>query len=823
MSIKQEMFNTPSSRSIRIRDSCKASLVAGVCCFPLLLLLARDPPALSPLASLLAWYVLLGVLSRGWRSWGIAVSNFCAPIILSFAMAQMNPYITGVMIVAWYSWLSHQSDHPQSWVARQVGAALLLCMLMDLTLLQQGAVSTIREQFAHLASASLRNAHGSGSVFGAEGFAYRELLFSVLLTVPLAQGGCQVGWRCLVLPACQVALSIFLILAMYGKPHFVALLAYFACGIGCLFLGTITTMSSIRPSHVRPQVFQCSCVALLAFGILCGVSNMVLAEKAGDAKSILFINDCREVEEGEGDMTYFSALPTAGSLVSFDKHRRQPRYDSLASKLLPALGYEVSIKSRASISRDSLGKYDAIVLICLQNQLTEAVKASLLDAVATGTSVLIAGDHTDIRGVQRPFNDIMEPLGIRLNYDSAYPFGQWSPHMSFCYHPINYGLSLQQYRGKADIGYSVGASLALDWKQAYPFIKAHDGFADEGTPNAPYYAGLGDQRYNENEIRGGLMLAAERTYGNGVFLAFGDTAFLQNPSIVHNYGYLDALFRYLTCPRVRSVHELRGWTQWLAVAGLTLSSAWFFSLRRTILALVLIVVSHETVGAQIPKMDTLSFLADDSVVIDDLHAEGYERHNPDRSLNVLTNLLADSTDCIALEGNALHAIEFKHPRAVLLLAPRGGLAREEEASLLQYVRRGGHLILSAGYFDARTQATWLEKIGCRVIPLVLGAGQGVRLEDESYGAAPPFSEAWAVEASDDWEIIVTCFEKPVVVRRTLGKGRVFIIADSYAFFDNTLSIDNSNTYEDAYRFYIHFLKESCHRRPQDYERPNPTR
>ena len=73
---------------------------------------------------------------------------------------------------------------------------------------------------------------------------------------------------------------------------------------------------------------------------------------------------------------------------------------------------------------------------------------------------------------------------------------------------------------------------------------------------------------------------------------------------------------------------------------------------------------------------------------------------------------------------------------------------------------------------------WLERLGCQITPVPLGAGQQVTLANQRYQLIPGIAETWELKLCDNWESILTCHKKPVVALRDYGKGRVCVMSDT---------------------------------------------
>jgi len=80
---------------------------------------------------------------------------------------------------------------------------------------------------------------------------------------------------------------------------------------------------------------------------------------------------------------------------------------------------------------------------------------------------------------------------------------------------------------------------------AKPLVIGKAGYSDIGDMENTADGYLGDMRFNRGERIGNLVLAAEAAYGEGIFMAFGDTTLFQNTVIPYSYPFIDNIFAYL--------------------------------------------------------------------------------------------------------------------------------------------------------------------------------------------------------------------------------------------------------------------------------------
>jgi hypothetical protein len=123
---------------------------------------------------------------------------------------------------------------------------------------------------------------------------------------------------------------------------------------------------------------------------------------------------------------------------------------------LRAQGYEGGRVTRP-ITAESLSGSRVLIVINLMKSFSAEEKQVIWDFVKQGGSLLILGDHTGVGGIREPFNDLLEPVNIKFEFDSATFWAQgWRDQMELLPHPVNRNIIDSE-----DIQIWIGASLAI--------------------------------------------------------------------------------------------------------------------------------------------------------------------------------------------------------------------------------------------------------------------------------------------------------------------------------------------------------------------------
>jgi hypothetical protein len=445
---------------------------------------------------------------------------------------------------------------------------------------------------------------------------------------------------------------------------------------------------------------------------------------------------------------------------------------------LEAQGYEV-IKVRGPLEPELLSGAGALVSINLMEFLEPDEKQLIWDYVARGGSLLILGDHTGVKGIRGPFNDILEPVNIGFEFDSATFWAQgWRDALDLISHPIN-----KCVRVSEDVQIWVGASLAVA-PPARPVIVGKYGYSDIGNAANIDKAYLGDRRHNPGEQIGDLCLVAGAPYGKGRVLVFGDTSPFQNLALVSSWTFVQRVFQWLTGAAGSSLMMPKAI---LLIGGVLVATLFWAGLARPtlgwlVMALGVALAAH--VSGRLAEPPPLARVDLPKAVIDRSHGERfdeltwYEDCIGGLKLNLMRNgycpmLMREFSGSLVGEGKIL-----------VVVAPAQAFSRSQLEVIEDFVNRGGILLLSTGYEEKDGSESLLSLFGARIrnVPLA-------HFETDALGQTVRFSEAWPLEVSGS-DAVPIChhpdFPDPVVTFIPRGEGGALVIGDSTFLLNSNL-------------------------------------
>ena len=465
---------------------------------------------------------------------------------------------------------------------------------------------------------------------------------------------------------------------------------------------------------------------------------------------------------------------------------------------LHALGYDVA-KVHRPINHKNLSGSRTIVIINLMEFLDPAEKRVIWEFVELGGTLLLLGDHTGVEGIRGPSNDLLDPVKIRLNFDSATYWGRgWRDALRLDGNPVNRGTLVAE-----DIQIWVGASLSIG-PAARPAVIAKYGYSDMGDPANADMAYLGDRRHNAGERIGDMVLVAEAGYGKGRVLVFGDTSPFQNLALVSSWSYVQRVFQRLTGPRSSDHTPLRLILLLIAVILLGQSGR---ALGHSVFAWIVLAAALTLAASATGRFGTIPpprMINHPKAVVDFSHGERFDEFTwyhdcvGGLELNLARNgyapLLMRTFDRALVDDSDL----------LVVIAPSKPFSRTEERAINDFMLGGGILILSTGYEEKDHSEPILDSLGVvlKNIPLA-------HFETAALGDTIRFAEAWPLDVSASGAVEICGYpglSDPVMVFIPRGRGGALVIGDSQFLLN-----DNLEGLDDWHPGNIMFLRELLER------------
>ncbi len=404
--------------------------------------------------------------------------------------------------------------------------------------------------------------------------------------------------------------------------------------------------------------------------------------------------------------------------------------------------------------------------------------------VEQGGSLLVMGDHTDLLGVRRPLNQLVQPWRIRFRFDSAYPAVRF-------WHGCLGGPGSSE---RIVTGIGTGASLQIHGT-ARPVVIGRYAHADTGDrANTGAGAYLGNYAYDEGEQLGDLVLAAESPHGDGRVLVLGDTSSFQNIGLPYSYAFVATLIDDLARPVTDRRRAATGAALASAALGvLVLLGHAAGGLGLSAAVMTAAIVSSTIAGSPLDRLPQEAPVA----LVDAGHLNDYSLDlwkeesiggllvNLQRS-GYLPLIWRDGFEARAIGGGTLPVV----------VEPRASLTPGEVGALADHLSAGGDLLLAAGTVGGGALEALLSRFGLSITALPLGPFPVEPLMDrsrlEDAMAFPQFRRAYPVQASGAHEVRshYRAFDRDVVLElRTRGGdggGRLLVVGDPDFLTDRIL-------------------------------------
>ena len=448
----------------------------------------------------------------------------------------------------------------------------------------------------------------------------------------------------------------------------------------------------------------------------------------------------------------------------------------------------IKIIESNKVTANLLQDIDIFVITSINKTFSIDEKEVIWDFVKKGGSLLVSGDHTNVGNTQEPLNDLLTPVDISFQFDSALPLDskfKWLTCYQLIHHPITSNIiSLNE------IQISVGASLSTS-PNAIPLVIGRYGLSDEGDPFNKDIAYLGDYEYNWGEQLGDLILAAATYYGDGKVIVFGDTSTFQNSALPYSYPFIYNVISWLKSEQTGTTKSVQNGV----------------SIFLLIIALIIILVDKKanTHYSIIPLVFILALIIAimiNAIIIPDMQMSGNvvyidASHNERFNLEPFTEksvngfiLNLNRNGYLPLISREFSKEKIEKSKFLIIIAPTQSFNSDELEFLHQYMSSGGIIILSTGYTDKEAVSSILEKYDLDIINVPLGPFPYVEENPEEFENEPRFVDSWPIIFNENigqsyynftW---INDYHLMVFVKQ--GKGGLLLISDSQFLLDKNI-------------------------------------
>ena len=513
---------------------------------------------------------------------------------------------------------------------------------------------------------------------------------------------------------------------------------------------------------------------------------------------------------------------TDKTIVAYDKGRLdwlKPKHGSYGQQsaglygmmptLVSSLGGEFVISE--DLSREDLAAADVLILIHPDRPWSEGQLERIWDYVRGGGALLLVANPTiHQRGRTGTFNEVLEPTGLHVRFDTAIPcVGNWEQSFQTVAHPAIAAGGDRRNR----FGLQASASIRTRWP-ARPVLVGRWGWSDPGSDALL----TREVRFDAGEKLGDLVLAAEQPLGSGTSVVLGDASSLTNETIAGSYMFFGRLLGYLASgaegPRAWWRQTL-GLLACLAVVGLM---GWRG--RPGDLAAVAVLTGITLAVSTAASRDVSRVLPDgrreDSpsnvAYIGASHLESYsdEGWPPEGISGLVLTLMRNGY--LPLMMPELTQDRLERARLLISIAPARAFSEAERKAVVDFVRSGGLFICTVGADRADPVRPLLEDFDLEiprspVRPIAEG------LDPWPMGRIPAaylagkdnlhvwFYAGWPISCwADQYEkrAVGGDHKEPVILARPFEKGKVVLIGDTEFALNKDLEVMSGQPFYGRY-------------------------
>ena len=457
-----------------------------------------------------------------------------------------------------------------------------------------------------------------------------------------------------------------------------------------------------------------------------------------------------------------------------------------------AEGYDFGIIDKDAINPDDLAGSQILVLINSPKSWSGGERRTILDFVERGGSLLVLGDHTDVFGLMRGFNTLLDAFGIQFRFDSAYHVREgWRGSQVAAADAVAWGWDSE------NPSVAVGASLELAG-HARPLLTGRYGFSDAGVRENVIGSFLGNYSLDRGESLGDVVLAATATRGRGRVMVWGDTSAFQ--------GGLSFSYAKVVGPVLAWLSRPAAWTErpiprMLGAIGLAavVVGLWLVRVTATESAIVAAGLLAGLLAPwllSLPNLDSRVTVGDDTFVIDHAHMPAAGHH--DAHINsvgpLYSNLLRAGFRVV--DRDSWDAEEVARARGIALIAPQRSFSSGEVDDLFRAEEAGATVLLAVGQPDSAASRRLLEAHGLALAPRPLGTvtASSPLASLREREKEPRFLDAWPITTVDGGEpgtlpgveVIYRQGDDAVALFRRVGRGGLLVIGDTRFFSDTNV-------------------------------------
>lgn len=422
---------------------------------------------------------------------------------------------------------------------------------------------------------------------------------------------------------------------------------------------------------------------------------------------------------------------------------------------------------------DTTAQIDALYIPVLLRPLRNDELLALMWLLRHRVGLVLVGEHSNLEHCEEYTQPILEPLGIRLRFDTTEGL-------------LGEGLRGCQTSSTTAIGHSLartpwltynrGASLEITDRNVRSILWGEFWLADFGDSLAPDRGYLSDYRLSNRDRIGNLTFMCLRDDAQGWIFVAGDSSPFLNQNLAYNASFLNVLFMSAT-KRDQQTERVYPILVLIVAAGVLLAYiGWkrFSATGQFIVSLLFIGALHFEIIDGSPNMLVTDTTPAPRAIISTAENNRFERDPfADDALTGLTVQLSRLGYIVELTDWA--KTKFR-PECLFIVNPTISPSHRQLIEINKMAEAGSRIVIS-GSGQSSAFETYAKALHIRISTQAIGSckGQGFR----TYSA-------WAIEGLPDGAQPIIADSVVVGAEITRGAGSITILADDGFFLNKNL-------------------------------------
>lgn len=464
--------------------------------------------------------------------------------------------------------------------------------------------------------------------------------------------------------------------------------------------------------------------------------------------------------------------------------------------------YTVDRNINNTLNSDLLNNYDILILKCPTNKYSDEEVKDIVNFVKNGGGLYLIGDHTNVFGMNIFLNQVSEKFGITFNIDSTYDItdGRLSKFetSSIFPHPIVQNMDEFQFKTSCTLTAPIDSENVIIGNKL---------LSEPGTYSTSNFFRRDDT--GNLDIEFGLLLqVAAVKHEKGRVLAFTDSTCFSNFCMFFD-GYKEfnlGVIEYLN--RENSLSFLN--TFFIVISGISLFISLYILRKKNKIYIVYLFLFGSVLAFSIatpvfsylneinyklpePKEDffTVCFEEEYSDIIIETEIDIYSV-SPEKTFSTFF-VWTQRVGCYPSIEKTLEE-SIKNGDVVVIINPINSFTHKDLHMMNDYIKNGGKLLLMDSIVNSKSTANELLdifnlKIFKNSSQFSITKSKIINIFDSSTDSKINIGNAviphLSIEGGDE-KYLLDEYNSSVIAVKTIGKGKIIVMVDSYTFSNQVM-------------------------------------